>query len=544
MGRVDLGDRSYLVDRHRAWMRLVDADDLPLDIDPDALGNTTVELNVPDPRETMASYARVLDLEIVEMLDDHTGYQMLLDDGVLALGGLWYEPQLGRALPTGWIPYFEVADLVGTVASAEDEGVQVVLPPTVEEFDLFSVLVDAWGLTFGFYTYRYRGQAELFVRRDDGEVLAYRDAVRPLVSAPAALGVLPPVGGRPDALGRPVRWSRLGGPRSPGGSIRPRRAPRAGNTAPVRHGQRLLGVELHAERPGEAASFYAWLLGPVSGMEPTDWGPVSLLFEHAVCGVAAVEPGGPPAGWVPVIAVPRLRQVGARAQAEGMRLEQRRGRTYLVDAHGVWTRVVDLESIPPDVDPDALGNTIVDLSLPDPRAAMAPYARLLELEQTRMLDDVTDYQMLLDDGVFALGGVWYGPSSLIRLRAVVAGLLRHPGPRGDRRAGPQGGGLGGGASDQGGLQHPHRAGRSLRDRLRLLHLLRHRGVADAGGACRRPGAAGPRRAAAPGRPAPPGPPHPLTRVAPAPFGGRGASRGRASKPRNDSAGTSLRSRQP
>ena len=64
----------------------------------------------------------------------------------------------------------------------------MVMPPTVEEFDLFSVLVDPWGLTFGFYTYRYRGQAELFVRRDDGEVLASRDAVHPLVSEQASSG--------------------------------------------------------------------------------------------------------------------------------------------------------------------------------------------------------------------------------------------------------------------------------------------------------------------------------------------------------------------
>ena len=102
-----------------------------------------------------------------------------------------------------------------------------------------------------------------------------------------------------------------------------------------------------------------------------------------------------------MIAVPRFAQVEDRARAEGMRLEERRGRTYLVDGRNVWTRVVDLEDIPPDVDPDALGNTIVDLSLPDPRSEMAPYARVLELEQTRVLDDVTDYQMLLDDGVFA-----------------------------------------------------------------------------------------------------------------------------------------------
>ena len=181
MRRVDLGGRSYLVDGLGAWTRLVDADDLPLDVDPDALGNTTVELNVPSPGAVMASYARVLDLEVVQMLDDDADYHMLLDDGVLALGGLWYEPQALRPLPPGWITYFEVPDLALTVERARRAGLQVAVPPTVEEFDHFSVLVDSWGLTFGFYSYRDRAESALSVRLGDGRVLPYKEAVHPLV---------------------------------------------------------------------------------------------------------------------------------------------------------------------------------------------------------------------------------------------------------------------------------------------------------------------------------------------------------------------------
>ena len=182
MRRVDLGDRSYLVDSRDAWIRLVDADDLPIDVDPDALGNTTTELNAVEPGSVMASYARVLDLEVVEMLDDATGYHMLLDDGILALGGLWYEPQARRPVPSGWITYFEVSDLPRTVERAARAGLQVVVPPTEEGFDLFSVLVDSWGLVFGFYAYRDRSESDLSVRRSTGEVLPYNDAVRPLIS--------------------------------------------------------------------------------------------------------------------------------------------------------------------------------------------------------------------------------------------------------------------------------------------------------------------------------------------------------------------------
>ena len=184
----------------------------------------------------------------------------------------------------------------------------------------------------------------------------------------------------------------------------------------MRHGQRLLGVELHAERPGEAAAFYAWLLGPAPGTEPTSWSPVSLLFEHGVCGIHQVEPAGPPPSWVPVFVVADLTATLERARDEGLHPVELRGRTYVFDRYGVWTRLVDIDHIPFDVDPDALqGNTMVDLNCAHPARAMASYAWMLDLEQTRMLDDVMDYQLLLDDGVLALGGLTYASTSVVRL---------------------------------------------------------------------------------------------------------------------------------
>ena len=168
-------------------------------------------------------------------------------------------------------------------------------------------------------------------------------------------------------------------------------------------------MELHAERPGEAAAFYAWLLGPGSGGEPTSWQPVSLLFEHAVCGIHEVNPHGPPASWVPVVAVHGLEAARERAHAEGFRTVDFHGRSYMVDNHGIWTRLVDAAHIPIDIDPDALGNTIAEVNVPTPRETTEAYGRVLDLDIAEMVDDVADYQMLLDGDVLALGGVWYEP---------------------------------------------------------------------------------------------------------------------------------------
>ena len=66
-------------------------------------------------------------------------------------------------------------------------------------------------------------------------------------------------------------------------------------------GTRLVGVELFSERAGDSATFYSWLLGPGSGSSVTDWNPVSLLFDHGVCGLRNIGDDGPHPSWVPVI---------------------------------------------------------------------------------------------------------------------------------------------------------------------------------------------------------------------------------------------------
>jgi predicted enzyme related to lactoylglutathione lyase len=166
-------------------------------------------------------------------------------------------------------------------------------------------------------------------------------------------------------------------------------------------------VELYAERPGEAAAFYAWLLGPVSGGSPMSWQPVSLLFEHAVCGIREVNPQGPPASWVAVVAVPGLEAARDRALTEGFRVVDFQGRCYMVDDHGVWTRLVDADHIPVDIDPDALGNTIAEINVPTPRASAEAYARVLGLDVIEMVDDIVEYYMLLEDSVLTLGSLAY-----------------------------------------------------------------------------------------------------------------------------------------
>jgi predicted enzyme related to lactoylglutathione lyase len=151
------------------------------------------------------------------------------------------------------------------------------------------------------------------------------------------------------------------------------------------------------------------MLGPGSGGSPSSWQPVSLLFEHAVCGIHDVTPEGPPASWVAVVAVPDLEAALERARAEGFRTVDYRKNCYLVDPHGIWTRLVDADRVPVDIDPDTLGNTLAEINLPAPRDTLEAYARILDLDVVQTVDDFVEFYMLLDDGVLALSGVWYDP---------------------------------------------------------------------------------------------------------------------------------------
>lgn len=173
-------------------------------------------------------------------------------------------------------------------------------------------------------------------------------------------------------------------------------------------GTRLVGVELFADRAGDSATFYSWLLGPGSGSSVTDWNPVSLLFDHGVCGIRSTGDDGPHASWVPVVATDDPARTLELAAESGYGHLERDGRTYLSRGPD-WLRVVRREPLPSDIDPSALGSTTVEWNSFDAPAASRRLSHALELEALEVIDDPGDYLLLIDDGVLNLGVVDFRP---------------------------------------------------------------------------------------------------------------------------------------
>jgi predicted enzyme related to lactoylglutathione lyase len=169
-------------------------------------------------------------------------------------------------------------------------------------------------------------------------------------------------------------------------------------------GTRLVGVELFSDRAGDSATFYSWLLGPGSGASASDWNPVSLLFEHGVCGIRVRGDDGPESSWVPVVCTPDLEATVARAETLGYVRVERDRATYLT-AGIHWLRVVPSDPLPVDVDPTALGHTTVEWLTQDVDRACERLMATLQLEQVEVVDDPDDYRLLTADGVLVVGVV-------------------------------------------------------------------------------------------------------------------------------------------
>ena len=167
--------------------------------------------------------------------------------------------------------------------------------------------------------------------------------------------------------------------------------------------KRLVGMELFCDRAGDSAAFYAWLLASDAQSGSDDWEPIRLLFERGVIGVRRSETGGPGPMWIPVYLVDSVEEAARRMKAEGGYSEDLEGRTYLVDAGGVWTRVVGADAIPFGLDTDAVKTTVLDYITTDTGAVALLYGRVLELEGLEFVDDDFDYWVLVDDRFIAMG---------------------------------------------------------------------------------------------------------------------------------------------
>ena len=113
--------------------------------------------------------------------------------------------------------------------------------------------------------------------------------------------------------------------------------------------QEVSGLDVEAQpieyRAGDSATFYSWLLGPGSGSSVTDWNPVSLLFDHGVCGIRSTGDDGPHPSWVPVISTDDPARTLRLSADSGYGHVQRESRTYLTRGPD-WLRIVPRDPLP------------------------------------------------------------------------------------------------------------------------------------------------------------------------------------------------------
>ena len=146
-------DRATYLTAGIHWLRVVPSDPLPADVDPTALGSTTVEWLTQDVERATSVLCETLQLEPLEVLDDPDDYRLLTADGVLVIGVVDFSSLTGDPLPRGWLVYFDVPDLELTIERAADAGVEVVIPPTSEGYAEWAVLRDPHGVVFALATY-------------------------------------------------------------------------------------------------------------------------------------------------------------------------------------------------------------------------------------------------------------------------------------------------------------------------------------------------------------------------------------------------------
>jgi predicted enzyme related to lactoylglutathione lyase len=170
-------------------------------------------------------------------------------------------------------------------------------------------------------------------------------------------------------------------------------------------------MELFCARAGESAAFYAWLLSSDAESGSDDWEPIHLLADRGVTSVRRAEADGPGAMWIPALLVDDVSATCARMEAEGGSWRTVESRTYLVDAAGVWTRIVAADAIPFGMDPEVLSETVLDYITRDVATDEALYKRVLDLEAVEFLGDPHGYTLLVDDKHIAMGLACYAEAA-------------------------------------------------------------------------------------------------------------------------------------
>ncbi len=169
--------RTYLVDRAGVWTRVVQHGRLPLDVDPDALGETNADYYCADAGASVREWADILLMEPVELIGDVDAQCFVVGDRRPAFGTVSYvdEPLLPLRQPS-WVVYFGVPDIPLAVQRAAGVGTGVAIPPSHEVYNDWCVLIDPFGVPFGLSIYHHQMLSDLRVITPRGEE-AFADAV-------------------------------------------------------------------------------------------------------------------------------------------------------------------------------------------------------------------------------------------------------------------------------------------------------------------------------------------------------------------------------
>lgn len=162
-------------------------------------------------------------------------------------------------------------------------------------------------------------------------------------------------------------------------------------------------MELYCDRAGESAAFYAWLLSSDAESGSDAWEPIHLLADRGVTSVRRAETGGPGPMWIPAMLVADVDETCARMKAEGGSCRTIDSRSYVIDAGGVWTRVVAADAVPFGMDTEVLKGTVLDYITLDVAQLASVYRTVLDLEGVEFVDDPHDYRLLTDSQHIAMG---------------------------------------------------------------------------------------------------------------------------------------------
>jgi predicted enzyme related to lactoylglutathione lyase len=113
------------------------------------------ELTTRDPKAAEAFYSKLFGWTpkhgAASAADEYTEFS---NQGQTAVGMMAMRPDMPAAMPSYWMPYFQVADCDGSTTKATQSGARVMVPPTdIPKTGRFSIISDPQGAMLALFKF-------------------------------------------------------------------------------------------------------------------------------------------------------------------------------------------------------------------------------------------------------------------------------------------------------------------------------------------------------------------------------------------------------